>query len=127
MPILDTGTEGQDMAKAFTLIPLRRLTAAVVALAVAASLALAGCGSETTTSSQSGTLNGSEVEFSLANLDKGARFFHLPDRSWQGRPAGGQGLDGRHARGTRHLSGLQRLTQGVLPRKGRGIAVSELR
>ena len=63
------------MARAFTLIPLRRLAAAVAALAVAASLALAGCGSEATTSSQSGALNGSEVEFSLANLDKGAQFF----------------------------------------------------
>ena len=63
------------MARAFTLIPLRRLTAAVAALLVAASLALAGCGSEAATSSQSGTLNGSEVEFSLANLDKGAQFF----------------------------------------------------
>lgn len=63
------------MAKAFMLMPFRRLAAAVAALLVVASLALAGCGSETTTSSQSGTLNGSEVEFSLADLDKGAQFF----------------------------------------------------
>lgn len=62
------------MARAFTLIPLRRLAAAVAALAVAASLTLAGCGSEAA-SSQPGTINGSEVEFSLANLDKGAQFF----------------------------------------------------
>lgn len=62
------------MAKAFMLMPLRRLAAAVAALLVTASLALAGCGSEGA-SSQSGTLNGSEVEFSLANLDKGAQFF----------------------------------------------------
>lgn len=63
------------MAKAFTLIPLRRLTAAVAALLVVASLTLAGCESGATATSQSGTLNGSEVEFSLANLDKGAQFF----------------------------------------------------
>lgn len=62
------------MAKAFMLMPLRRLAAAVAALLVAASLALAGCGSKAATS-QSGTLNGSAVEFSLANLDKGAQFF----------------------------------------------------
>lgn len=62
------------MAKAFMLMPFRRLAAAVAALLVAANLSLAGCGSEAATS-QLGTLNGSEVEFSLANLDKGARFF----------------------------------------------------
>lgn len=62
------------MTYAFTRRP-RTVGAAFAALLVAASLALAGCGSETTTSSHSGTLNGSEVEFSLANLDKGARFF----------------------------------------------------
>lgn len=61
------------MTYAFTL-KSRAVGAAVAALAVAASLTLAGCGSETTFS-QSGTLNGSEVEFSLADLDKGAQFF----------------------------------------------------
>ena len=60
------------MTYAFTL-KSRAVGAAVAALLVVASLALAGCGSEA--SSQSGTLNGSEVEFSLANLDKGAQFF----------------------------------------------------
>lgn len=62
------------MTYAFTL-KSRAVGAAVAALLVAASLALAGCGSEAATSSQSGTLNGSEVEFSLANLDKDAQFF----------------------------------------------------
>lgn len=61
------------MTYAFTL-KSRAVGAAVAALLVVASLALAGCGSEAA-SSQSGTLNGSEVEFSLANLDKGAQFF----------------------------------------------------
>ena len=61
------------MTYAFTRRP-RTVGAAFAALLVAASLALAGCGSEAATS-QSGTLNGSEVEFSLANLDKGAQFF----------------------------------------------------
>lgn len=51
----------------------RAVGAAVAALLVAASLALAGCGSGAAATSQSGTLNGSEVEFSLANLDKGAQ------------------------------------------------------
>lgn len=62
------------MTYAFTL-KSRAVGAAVAALLVAANLALAGCGSEAATSSQSGTLNGGEVEFSLANLDKGAQFF----------------------------------------------------
>ena len=61
------------MTYAFTL-KSRAVGAAVAALLVVASLALAGCGSGAATS-QSGTLNGSEVEFSLADLDKDAQFF----------------------------------------------------
>ena len=62
------------MTYAFTL-KSRTVSTVFAALLVVASLALAGCRSEAATSSQSGTLNGSEVEFSLANLDKGAQFF----------------------------------------------------
>lgn len=62
------------MTYAFTPKP-RAVGAALAALLVAASLALAGCGSGATATSQPGTLNGSEVEFSLANLNKGAQFF----------------------------------------------------
>ena len=62
------------MAYAFKL-KSRVVGTAFAALLVAASLALAGCGSDGAAASQSGTLNGSEVEFSLANLDKGAQFF----------------------------------------------------
>ena len=62
------------MTYAFTL-KSRTVSTVFAALLVVASLALAGCRSEAATSSQSGTLNGGEVEFSLANLDKGAQFF----------------------------------------------------
>ena len=62
------------MAYAFKL-KSRVVGTAVAALLVTASLALAGCGSDGATASQSGTLNGSEVEFSLANLDKSPQFF----------------------------------------------------
>ena len=62
------------MTYAFTL-KSRTVSTVFAALLVATSLALAGCGSGAAATSQSGTLNGSEVEFSLADLDKGAQFF----------------------------------------------------
>ncbi len=51
------------------------LASALAVLALAGSLALSGCGESASSSSATGSLNGSNVEFSLASIDQGPQFF----------------------------------------------------
>lgn len=53
----------------------RVFACAVAVLAVAGCFALSGCGESASSMSTTGSLNGSNVEFSLVSLDQGPQFF----------------------------------------------------